>query len=250
MYEDEELRSKMYECERYNIIVIICAAKDKMRRQVGNFLLCMLIVLVMPASLIHAGELDIYYSSKSTDIDSYMMSAKISDRVGPLSLHAEYNYGKSNDLVDTDDGEISIGYDLVLNDKWSLWFDELVGYNKVLDISFENFIGFGPKYYLVKKENMEASISTGVLYQYQGGAEKGSGRYSHRLKYDDGLISATYFYQPNMRDSSDYISSGDVRIKLSDTLSVFYEKEYRSKINEREARRGIVFTLQFDSREI
>ena len=205
------------------------------------------VLLPLPGS---AGDLDISYLSRESTVDSYATSARVSDQAGPLDFHAEYNYGKTADLVSTDDGEVGVGYDPVINDKWSLWFDERVGYNKMLGIDFENFIGFGPKYYILKEDKRKLSLSTGILYHYQEGDEEGKGRYSHRVKYGDVWIAGVYFYQPNMSNSADYITEGELRIKLSDVLSVFYKEEYRSLDSIREIEKGIMFNFHFDFKEV
>ena len=205
-----------------------------------------LIVVLLPLP-VSAGKLDISHSLVKSTVDSYVVSAGISDQAGPLDFNAEYHYGKIADLVSSDDGEVGVGYDPVINDKWSLWSDVRAGYNNVLGIDFENFIGFGPKYYILKGDKRKISLSTGVLYHYRSGDEKGKGRYSHRLKYEDEWFSGVWFHQPNLKDSSDYITKGEARIGFSKTLSIFYKEEYRSLIDTRETERGIVFTFLFDS---
>ena len=201
-------------------------------------------------SLSYAGYLGIRYSATEGMVDSYTTSAEISGRSGPLDFNASYSYGETEGLVSTDEGEIRIGYDPIISDNWRLWFDERVGYNKVMGIKFENFVGFGPKYYVTNNAKRKLSLSTGILYHYKEGDEEGNGRYSHRLKYGDAWISGVYFYQPNMRDSSDYITEGKLEVKLSDVLSVFYKEEYRSVENVRETEKGIMFNIHFKFKEV
>lgn len=219
-----------------------------MRKNISLYLFTLIVVLLpLPGS---AGELDISYASMESMVDSYVVSAGISDQAGPLDFYAEYHYGKTDDIVSTDNGEVGVGYDPIINERLSLWFDERVGYNKMIGVRFENFVGFGPKYYLVKSEKRKLSLSTGILYHYRADDDEGNGRYSHRFKYKDSWISGVYFYQPNMRDSADYITEGEIRIKLSDMLSVFYREEYRSLGSNREIEKGIMFNFHFDFKEV
>jgi len=219
-----------------------------MRKNILLYLFTLIVVLLpRPGS---AGELAISHSSMKSTVDSYAMSAKVSDQAGPLDFYAEYHYGKTDDIVSTDNGEVSIGYDPIINERLSLWFDERARFNKMLGVRFENFVGFGPKYYLVKSEKRTTSLSTGILYHYRADDDEGDGRYSHRFKYRDSWVSGVCFYQPNMRDSSDYITEGEIRIKLSDVLSVFYREEYRSLGSNREIEKGIMFNFHFDFKEV
>ncbi|MBW2644611.1 MAG: DUF481 domain-containing protein [Deltaproteobacteria bacterium] len=210
----------------------------------------LLITLMLSPALSSAGDIGISYSSSSSSVESNTMSAEISDQSGPFDFRAEYNYGKTDGIVSTDNGEVSIGYDPIITERVSLWFDERVGYNKMMGVRFENFVGFGPKYYIMKSEERKLSLSTGILYHYRADAEEGDGRYSHRIKYGDAWISGVYFYQPNMRDSSDYITEGEIRIKLSDVLSVLYREEYRSLDSIREIEKMIMFNFHFDFKEV
>lgn len=209
----------------------------------------LLIILMLSPALSSAGDIGISYLSSHSMVDSSYMSAEISDQSGPFDFRAEYNYGKTDGIVSTDNGEVSLGYDPIISERVSLWFDERVGYNKIMGVRFENFIGFGPKYYVLKDDKRKLSLSTGVLYHYRSDVEEGDGRYSHRIKYGDAWISGVYFYQPNMRDSSDYITDGELSIKLSDVLSIFYREEYRSPGSNREIEKGVVFNFHFDFKE-
>lgn len=210
----------------------------------------LLTILAFLPSLSYAGNLGIQYSATEGMVDSYTTSVEIADQSGPLDFNATYSYGETGGLVSTDEGEISIGYDPIISGYLRLWFDERVGYNKVMGIKFENFVGFGPKYYAINDGKRKLSLSTGILYHYQEGDEEGNGRYSYRVKYGDAWIAGVYFYQPNMRDSSDYITEGKLEVKLSDVLSVFYKEEYRSIENMRTAEKGIMFNIHFDFKEV
>jgi hypothetical protein len=209
----------------------------------------LLIILMFSPALSSAGDIGISYSSSHSMVDSSYMSAEISDQSGPFDFRAEYNYGKTDGIVSTDNGEVSIGYDPIISERVSLWFDERIRYNKMMGVRFENFVGFGPKYYVLKDDKRKLSLSTGVLYHYRADAEEGDGRYSHRIKYGDDWISGVYFYQPNMSNSADYITEGELRIKLSDVLSVFYKEEYRSLDSTREIEQGFMFKFHFDFKE-
>lgn len=211
----------------------------------------LLLMLVLSPALSSAGDIGILYSSSSNTVESDTLSAEISDKSGPFDFRAEYNYGKTDGIVSTDNGEVSIGYDPIISERVSLWFDERVRFNKMIGVRFENFVGFGPKYYIMKSENRKLSLSTGILYHYRADDDEGNGRYSHRIKYGDDWISGVYFFQPNMRDSSDYIAEGEFRIKIKEGLSVFYREEYRSIGGfDKVIKRGVVFDFHFDFKEV
>lgn len=218
-----------------------------MRKNILLYLFTLIVVLLpLPVS---AGELAISHSSMKSTVESYATSTRVSDQAGPLDYYAEYHYGKTDDIVTTDDGEVSIGCDPIITERVSLWFYERAGYNEMRGIRFENFIGFGPKYYLVKSEKRTISLSTGIVYHYRADDDEGDGRYSDMFKYKDSWVSGVYLYQPNIKDSADYITEGEIRIKLSDVLSVFYREEYRSLDSFREIEKGIMFNFHFDFRE-
>lgn len=208
-----------------------------------------LVIFMFSPVLSSAGDIGISYLSSDSSISSSSMSAKISDQSGPFDFRVEYSYGKTDGIVSTDDGEVSIGCDPVISERVSLWFDERVRFNNMVGVKFENFVGFGPKYYIIADEEESFTLSTGILYHYREGDEKGKGRYSHRLKYSSDWIKGVYFYQPNMRDSSDYLTKGEVSIKLRDVLSVFYKEEYCSLDDLRNVKKGFMFNFHFDFKE-
>jgi hypothetical protein len=207
-------------------------------------------MFVLSPALSSAGDIGISYLSSSSTVESNTMSAEISDQSGPFDFRAEYSYGKTNGIVSTDDGEVFTGYDPTISERVSLWFYERARFNKMIGIRFENFVGFGLKYYLVKSEKRTSSLSNGIIYHYRADDDEGNGRYSNMFKYEDEWVSGVYTYQPNMSDSSDYITEGELRIKIKEGLSVFYKEEYRSVGGfHRVIEKGVVFDFHFDFKE-
>lgn len=182
----------------------------------------------------HAGNLDLLYGGSNVQgVKSHTadigFSDKISDKIG---ISGYYRNGKTDGVVTQDEGEIDLQYNPKINDKWSLWLDERIGYNKVLGIDYENDLGVGLKYYLFQSMDTKLSLSSGILYQYT--PEEDHGRYSHRVKFSSNdIVSVVYFYQPDINDSSDYITklNCDVRLaKIKDNISILlnYKNDYRS----------------------
>jgi len=209
-------------------------------------IIAILIFLVFPG-ITMAGTIDLMWKqSNDYGIKSYTKGIDFTDQTGPTEINGYYRYGETDNIVSQDEGELGINYDPPLNDKWSLWLDERVSYDKVLGIDFENNLGFGLKYYVYKEkdeadEDVKFSLSAGLLYQFiswncddPAYCEKtGTGRYSYRAKFSKYKMLLVYSYQPNINDSSDYISKFSSEIKLADvgkgiTLVWRYENEYWS----------------------
>lgn len=207
----------------------------------------------------HAGNVDLLWNgSKVQGVKSYTAGIDFSDTMADkFEISGYYRKGKTEGIVTSDEGELSLGYDPPINDRWSLWLDERVGYNKMLNIDFENSIGFGAKYYLYKAGNTKLSLSSGVLYQFTSSncsdpslcEQEGRGRYSHRIKFGSKIFNAVYFYQPNIDNSDDYISkfTGDIElIKIMDRASILihHKNEYRS-LSGRSESSGIKLRIEY-----
>ena len=210
------------------------------------------IFLVFPGIAL-AGNIDLMWEqSNDYGVKSYVKGIDFTDKTGQATIDGYYRYGKTEGIVSQDEGELGINYDPPLNDRWSLWLDERVSYDKVLGIDFENNIGFGLKYYVYKgkdeaDEDIKFSLSAGVLYQftswncaeYETCYQEGTGRYSYRAKFSKLKLHLAYYYQPNINDASDYISTFESEIKLADVskgVAVIwsYENEYWSLYGQRE----------------
>lgn len=201
--------------------------------------------LFFVASSAHAGNIDLLWNgSRSKDIKSYTIGIDFSDDIaGKVGVSGYYRKGKAEGIITKDEGEIDLNYNPPINDKWSLWLDERVGYNKILGIDFENNLGVGLKYYAYKKGETKFSLSSGILYQFtslsDSATQESRGRYSHRVKLNHDILSLLYFYQPNMHDNSDYIVKfiGDIRlVEIKSHISILfhYKNEYRSLIGRSE----------------
>lgn len=212
---------------------------------------------ILSSSIAFAGSIGINYTQKTksdSTLDSYVKSIDFEDSVADIvDLSGSYNYGKTGDLVTTDDGMFSIGYTPAVTKRWYLWLRETVGYDKTIDIAIENTIGFGPKYVLYYNEENDAklSLSAGILYHFisVNNAHSSDSRYSYRVKFSSKLLRFVYYKQPTTKNSKDYISTIDSDIKIAsfDMVSVklFYKGKYRSIYKDTATTEGMKLVLDF-----
>lgn len=204
------------------------------------------------AAVANAGNIDLLWNGDEVHgVKSYTLGIGFSDDItDELGLSGYYRKGKKVGVVTKDEGELDLHYNPTINDKWSLWLDERARYNKMLGIDFENDLGVGLKYYVYKQKETKFSLSSGVLYQYTVTSNReGRGRYSHLAKFKNNSISLIYFYQPNISDSSDYITKfiGDVKlVEIKENISVLlhYKNEYRS-LSGRSENSGIKLRIEY-----
>ena len=213
--------------------------------------------LVFPGIAL-AGNIDLMWEqSNDYGVKSYVKGIDFTDSTGEATIDGYYRYGKTEGIVSRDEGELGIGYDPALTDRWSLWLDERVSYDKVLGIDFENNLGFGAKYYVYKKEETKFSLSAGVLYQFTSWncddpatcEQIGTGRYSYRAKFSNEKIYMAYYYEPNVSDGSDYISTfiSEVEVAtVSESMALIwsYENEYWSLYGQAETS-GIKLRIKY-----
>lgn len=217
-------------------------------------IICLTLLLVACPLTTYAGNIDLLYDGSNIQgVKSQTIDVGFSDNItSKLDVSGYYRKGAISGVVTQDEGEIGLNYDPPINDRWSLWLDERVGYNKMLGMDFENNLGVGLKYYVYKHGETKFSWSSGILYQFtsmDGNDKEGHGRYSHRAKFNGGPVALVYFYQPDMSDSSDYITKfiGDVALaKINDSLSIFlhYKNEYRS-LYGRSEKSGIKLRFEY-----
>ena len=197
-------------------------------------IICIAILLMAACDgPVYAGNLDLLYSGSNIQgTKSHTADVSFSDKISIVGISGYYRNGKTDGIVTQDEGELDLHYSPRINDKWSLWLDERVGYNKMLSIDYENDLGVGLKCYLYNESMAKLSLSSGILYQYT--SKDGHGRYSHRVKFSmKDAVSLVYFYQPDIEDRHDYITkfNGDVRLaKIKDNVSILlnYKNDYRS----------------------
>lgn len=225
-------------------------------------IIAILILAVFP-SVTLAGTIDLMWKqSDDYGIKSYTKGIDFTDQSGVTEIKGSYRYGKTDGIVSQDEGELGIDYNPPLNDKWSIWLDERVGYNKVIGIDFENNLGFGLKYYVYKAkdeagEDIKFSLSGGILYQFVSWncedpvlcEQTGTGRYSYRAKFSKYKLLFVYSYQPNISDPSDYISKFSSEIKLVEVskgiaLVWRYENKYWSLYGQSETN-GLKLRLRY-----
>lgn len=199
-----------------------------------------LLILLLP-SICSAGELYLNHSQIDGEVSGHVTTIGIDEKIDVIDFSAYYKYGETEGLVSRDEGSFSFGYDPQVSDKWFLWFDEVVGYNKVLGIRFENFAGGGIKY----QPFDSLSFSGGILYYFKDSDESGEGLYSFRLKFDNDAAKIVYFYQPYMDDASEYIKKGRVEIRPFEPIVFYYEFENRSREDSTVSESGIKLVLKF-----
>lgn len=184
----------------------------------------------------YAGELEFGRIVNRAASHTVTYIAGLEHKLGPVSLDAKYLYGETDDLTTTDQGYLNLIYDHKFSDRWSVAGGNKAGFNNVRGIDWENFLGAGPKYYIV--ENV-LSFSVWYLHQYTDYAAGASGttrRMSYRPKLSvidgDTEARAVFFYQPSLSDPDDYITHAEVsyRVAISDSLAfkIAYVDEYRS----------------------
>jgi len=195
-----------------------------------NLIPIVILGLLLSIGPVFAGSLDLGLSSKSGVTDSQSVYLGLDTKIKEISLIGKLNYGEQNDIEVENKAFLRLGYDPKLTDKWSLWFYDQIGYNRIRNIDFENFIGGGPKYSFYK----DFSISAGLL-QHHKKFENDTldiNRLSFRLKGEIDSFKAVIFYQPNLEDFDDYIFAGeasfrqDITSKLS--LKLTLTDQYRS----------------------
>lgn len=214
-------------------------------------LFLVLFLLLMPSICMATGSLDISHKTLFGTNNSNRINVRFNDTMEKVTLSAEYNYAEVINIVVSDNGIFRINYDTDVTDTLSLWFYNQVRYNKIRGINIENFLGFGPKYYFIKKYNFEVSLSIGYLkhyYELEDGTNGHEDRASIRpkFKYNKGMFEfySIIFYQPNMQNARDYIytSSSYVKYNISEDVGIKYQidDEYRSTNTEGERRETVI----------
>ena len=205
----------------------------------------LLLILLLP-SVCSAGELYLNHSQIDGEVSGHVTTIGIDDKVDAIDFNAFYKYGETEGIVSRDEGGFSFGYDPQVAHRWYLWFDEIVGYNKVLGIRFENFAGGGVKY----KPLDVISFSGGVLYYYKDSDKQGHGLYSFRVKFENYIAKAIYFYQPYMDDAGEKITKGRVEIKPFESMMLYYEFENRSVEGSSVSESGVKLVLKFGGGDV
>ena len=130
----------------------------------------------------------------------------------PIVLKTELQYSETEGDVVKNNGFFRAGYDPRLDETWSLWFFEEIGYRRLVDHETENFAGGGIKYRFFKN----TSVSFGGLHHYleiENLGTKNVGRWSLRFKTKNSWGGIVIFYQPDIRDYRDYILRSEAYIK-------------------------------------
>ncbi len=206
----------------------------------------------------YAGNIDLLWNGSNVyGIKNSTLGVDISDNItDQLEISGYYRKGKTDDVITQDEGKINLNYDPSISDRWSLWLDERIQYNEMIGLDFENDLGIGLKYYVYKQAETKFSLSSGILYQLTSSdcdapatcSQGDHGRYSNRAKFSNEIISLIYFYQPDIHDSSDYITTfvgkGLVKIKDNSSLLFDYKNNYRSLYGRSESG-GIKIRIEY-----
>ena len=207
-----------------------------MKRLLIVLVAVMLLVTQACKPLGYAGELEFGRTVTRAASHTVTYIAGLEHKLGPVSLDASYRYGETDGLTTTDQGYLNVIYDHKFTDRWSIAGGNNIGFNNVRGIDVENFLGGGPKYYIIKDV---LSFSIWYLHQYtdySDGASETTRRMSYRpklsVKNGGTEARAVFYYQPSLSNPDDYITRAEAsyRMALSDTLAlkIAYEDEYRS----------------------
>lgn len=199
-------------------------------------LVTLLIILVWAIPCFAGTEMDIGLTTIHGPSDQERFSASFTHTEDDLTISGQFRYAETEGTRIDEMGKLKVGNDPQLNETWSLWFFDEIGYNAKQKIDMENYVGGGPKLTICK----QASISFGFLYHYidfSGSARENVIRASLRPKIKVVLgqweLAGVGFYQPNVDDTLDYILTGEasIRYAVSDHigLKLKVNDEYRSK---------------------
>lgn len=169
-----------------------------------------------------------WHVDNGTIISNVITIRAANEPIEELDYYGYKSYGEADGIVTKDNAGAGIGYDPALNDQWSLWFDGAWSYDNALGIDSEILLGGGPKYYAYKKDAQRLSISAGILHHSREPGDYIEQRWSFRVKGSTENWKAVGFYQPNVADSSDYISKGEVEGQVGGSVYVFWNTAYRS----------------------
>jgi hypothetical protein len=96
-------------------------------------------------------------------------------------------------------------------------------YNPVLKLDFRYLIGAGPRFKLLKKENVRIYVAALYMYEYDDIVNEEANLYEHRISSyitcsfsvlkNIELISTT-FYQPNINNTLDYRIANDSGLEI------------------------------------
>lgn len=215
-----------------------CVVKGTTNKKLLSLIMVVAAILVTQAYQppAYAGELELGRTVSRAASHTVTYIVGLEHKLGPVSLDASYLYGETDDLTTTDQGYLNLIYDQKVSDKWSIAGGNKIGFNNVRGIDVENFLGAGPKYYIIKDM---LSFSMWYLHQYTNYADRASAttrRMSYRLKLSvkdgDTEARAVFYYQPSLSNPDDYITRAEAsyRVALSDTVQfkISYKDEYRS----------------------
>jgi hypothetical protein len=208
-----------------------------------KFSLLLLIALLLAPSFSSGATLEVKLTKP---INGHEYDVSLSGSIEAIQLKAEYAHAE-DDIVTKDKGSLKIYYDRPINDNWKTWFFNVANYNNIKETR-NNYLGVGPKYYILQGDHV-LSFSTGVLYDYDHVTGKGKVRASHRPVYAyRDIVKATYYYQPDINDSGDYIEKYKVSSVVPYTKGVgkiYCLREYRSLIGTIENECGFLLTIKF-----
>lgn len=152
---------------------------------------------------------------------------------------AKIRYKRYEDSMSKNHGQLKLGYDPIINELWSLWFFEQVGYDEKQGTDLENFAGGGLKRKLINREDLKFSISGGFLHHHLNYEEnidnlmRFSLRFKNAKQFSKNInFNLIIFYQPAIESFKDYIIDGKASIKYNFTemlgMKLKIEDVYRS----------------------
>jgi hypothetical protein len=119
---------------------------------------------VMGITEAHAGEFTMAGSAKQDEVNSHAYMVRIEGDVGSWDYQAERSYAETGEITTVDKYLVGVGVDYDVTDRFRVWADEI--YQQNIMPEYENLIGGGPKYYLIRTDSWKVSTSTGIMHRW------------------------------------------------------------------------------------
>lgn len=152
-----------------------------------------------------------------------------------LNQHVQYKYNRSRILSISDLAFIKAGKTDFVNAgyqhlRYNYKINRLITweafaqaqYNKVLKLDRRYLLGTGPRFRILKKENVKIYTACLYMYEYQSQNNDSAEQYNNRLSayvtlsigYHKMEFTSTTFYQPHMGDLENYRIANDSSFEL------------------------------------
>lgn len=156
--------------------------------------------------------------------DWTFINAGHTDFVNAGYQHLRYNYKVTNALT------------------WEAFVQ--AQYNKVLKLNRRYLTGTGPRFRLIKKENVKVYTACLYMYEYQQQNFDSTEQFNHRLSayvsmtiaFKKMEFTSTTFYQPNLQDFNNYRIANDSSFELGINKSLNFKTSFNLLFDTRQPR--------------